>query len=205
MMSYGIEHTAHKDYTGAKIGMWLFLFTEFFLFFGPVLLYTIYRFRYHAAFTASSHELDLAIGSINTAILLTSSLTMAVSISALQRDRTKLSLWMLAATFVLGVVFLINKYFEWTEKFSHGMYPGGEALAGGPPGQGVFYGLYFFLTGLHGLHVLAGITAIGVLAFMVLKKKVSAADHVRLENAGLYWHLVDVVWIYLFPIFYLVR
>lgn len=204
-MPDAMESPAHKDYTGAKIGMWLFLFTEFFLFFGPVLLYTIYRFRYHGVFVSSSHELDLAIGSINTAILLTSSLTMAISISALQRDRTRLCLWMLGATFALGAIFLINKYFEWTEKFSHGMYPGSETLASGPQGQGVFYGLYFFLTGLHGLHVLVGITVISVMALMVHRKKVSAADHVRLENAGLYWHLVDIVWIYLFPIFYLVR
>jgi|SRR3972149_3132604 len=204
-MSEGMERTAHRDYTGAKIGMWLFLFTEFFLFFAPVLLYTIYRFRYHEAFVASSHELDLATGSINTAILLTSSLTMAVAVSALQRERARLCLWMLGLTFALGAVFLANKYFEWAAKFSHGIYPGSDALAGGPPGQGIFYGLYFFLTGLHGLHVLAGMTLIGVMAVMVHKKRVSAADHVRLENTGLYWHLVDIVWIYLFPIFYLVR
>lgn len=204
-MNEGMERAAHRDYTGAKIGMWLFLFTEFFLFFGPVLLYTIYRFRYHAAFTTSSHELDLAIGSMNTAILLTSSLTMAVAVSALQRDRARLCLWMLGLTFVLGAVFLVNKYFEWTEKFSHGIYPGSEAISSGLPGTGVFYGLYFFLTGLHGLHVLAGITIIAVVAFMVHRKRVSAGDFVKLENAGLYWHLVDVIWIYLFPIFYLVR
>ncbi|HBG47021.1 MAG TPA: cytochrome C oxidase subunit III [Deltaproteobacteria bacterium] len=195
----------HRDYTGAKIGMWLFLFTEFFLFFAPVLLYTVFRLKHAAAFADASLKLDLRLGAVNTAILLTSSLTMALSVSAMQKGKYYITLAMLGATFSLGVAFLVNKYFEWVAKIYHGIYPGSEALAQGPPGEPLFYGLYYFLTGLHGIHVAAGLCGVGFAAALVLRGRITGKDYVKLENTGLYWHLVDVIWIYLFPIFYLVR
>lgn len=195
----------HRDYTGSKIGMWLFLFTEFFLFFGPVLLYTIFRLKYPEAFIDASVQLDTGVGALNTVILLTSSLTMALAITAMQRGKRALTLAFLSATVLAGAIFLVNKYFEWGAKIAHGIYPGGEALAGQTSGGAVFYGLYFFTTGLHGLHVLAGMGIIIVAALLVHDGRINSRDYVKLENAGLYWHLVDLVWIYLFPVFYLVR
>lgn len=201
----GAAPGTHRDYTGSKIGMWLFLFTEFFLFFGPVLLYSVFRYRYPEAFMEASLALDTGMGVVNTVLLLTSSLTMALSITALQRGSRGLCLALLSATAAAGGVFLVNKYFEWGEKISHGLYPGGDALSTAADGKAVFYGLYFFATGLHGLHVLAGMAVIMVAALLVYEGRVHSRDFVKLENAGLYWHLVDVVWIYLFPIFYLIR
>ncbi|CAG1066601.1 cytochrome c oxidase subunit III [uncultured bacterium] len=201
----GTTAHSHRDYTGSKIGMWLFLFTEFFLFFGPILLYSIFRFRYPQAFIDASLALDTGVGVFNTALLLTSSLTMALSITAMQRGKKGTTLVLMGATVLAGAVFLVNKYFEWGAKISHGVYPGGEALEGVKDGGAVFYGLYFFATGLHGIHVLAGMVIITVAALLVHEGRINSNDFVKLENTGLYWHLVDVIWIYLFPIFYLVR
>lgn len=204
-MNGTVGTTGHRDYTGAKIGMWLFLFTEFFLFFGPFLLYSVFRYRYPAAFATASGALSLTAGAANTVILLTSSLTMALSVSALQKGSKRLSMLLMAATVAAGLVFLVNKYFEWGGKISHGIYPGSSALAGQTGGEQIFWGLYFFMTGLHALHVIAGMSIICVIMAMVLDGRVTGADHIRIENAGLYWHLVDVIWIYLFPLFYLAR
>jgi len=194
-----------RDVIGAKMGMWLFLFTEFFLFFGPVLLYAVFRFRYPQAFAEASAALDTGTGALNTAVLLTSSLAMALSITATQRGKKGLALVFMGLTLALGAFFLVNKYFEWGAKFSHGLYPGAEALAGNSDGTAIFYGLYFFTTGLHGLHVIAGMAAIAVAALFVIEDRIGPKDFVKLENTGLYWHLVDVVWIFLFPLFYLAR
>jgi len=193
-----------RDYTGAKLGMWLFLFTEVLLFFGPFLLYSVYRYRYGADFYGASRELDLLIGSINTAILLTSSLTMALSISAMQKGSKGLSIALLIVTIVLGGIFLANKYHEWMSKISHGIYPNSHTLLGQSRGRVLFFGLYFFMTGLHGLHVLAGIIVLAFMAVFIITGRITPSDTIKLENAGLYWHLVDIIWIYLFPLFYLV-
>lgn len=195
----------HRDYTGAKIGMWLFLFTELFLFFGPVLLYAVFRFKYPHAFIEASRTLNAWLGGFNTVILITSSLFVAAAVTSLQRGRVGLTLVLLWATVGAGGLFLVNKYFEWADKFSHGIYPGSEALSAMQDGGAVFYGLYFFSTGLHALHVVAGMGVLIVAALLVQEGRIHGGDMVKLENAGLYWHLVDVVWIYLFPIFYLAR
>lgn len=194
-----------RDFIGAKMGMWLFLFTEFFLFFGPVILYAVFRYRYPQAFAEASAALATGTGALNTAVLLTSSLTMALAITATQRGKKGLTLAFMGLTLAFGAFFLVNKYFEWGAKFSHGLYPGAEALAGNSDGTAIFYGLYFFTTGLHGLHVIAGMAAIAVAALFVGRGTINSNDFVKLENTGLYWHLVDVVWIFLFPMFYLAR
>jgi len=244
-------HHPHRDAVGAKIGMWLFLFTELLLFSGLFLLYAIYRGGYVDDFHFASKNLDLSFGAVNTVILLTSSLTMALSIAAFQRLRRRLAAGLVALTILGGLAFLVIKYFEWSAKIHHGLYPGSTELATRTPGENVFYGLYFTMTGLHGLHVVAGLVLLGCMLWMVAarpRRKVSvparqpagvalldaagqplwthpvvgepeevrvelvyaedeetaAGQYIKLENAGLYWHLVDVVWIFLFPLFYLI-
>lgn len=201
------EHTAvhvHRDDVGSRMGMWLFLFTELLLFGGMFLLYSVYRFTYADQFHIAAKELNTIVGAFNTAILLTSSLTMALSIVAIQRNQQGLSLFLQVITILLGLFFMINKYFEWTAKFHHGIYPGGEELLARQPGEILFFGLYFVMTGLHGLHVLVGMFLIAVMARMTRKHTITHDNYVRLENTGLYWHLVDIIWIFLFPLFYLI-
>ena len=197
-------HGEHKDYTGSKFGMWLFLFTEILLFGGLFLVYSVYRAMHASDFHEAAKELDTVIGAANTVILLTSSLTMAVAISALQRGDRKLSIGLQSATIVLGLAFLVNKYFEWSAKFHHGLYPSAPELLDRGHGQILFYGLYYVMTGLHGLHVVIGLILLGFMLFFTVRERLNSEDYGWLENAGLYWHLVDLIWIYLFPLFYLI-
>ena len=194
---------AHRDYGGAKIGMWLFLFTEIILFGGLFILYSAYRAKYPHEFHHAGTELNFVIGVINTLVLLTSSLTMALSISAIQEGKRRLSMILLAVTVVLGAVFLVNKYFEWMAKFHHGIYPGGPELLKQPPGEVLFFGLYFTMTGLHALHVIIGMVVLSVMLVLLARERIRQDDYIKLENGGLYWHLVDVIWIFLLPLFYL--
>ncbi|PJB77484.1 MAG: cytochrome C oxidase subunit III [Acidobacteria bacterium CG_4_9_14_3_um_filter_49_7] len=194
----------HKDYQGAKLGMWLFLFTEVLLFGGLFVLYAVYLSRYPESFHKAGQDLNPVFGTINTAVLITSSLTMALSISALQKGNVKLSKILIMLTICLALCFLTIKYFEWGAHIHHGIYPNSPDLLKLPKGEIVFYGLYYVMTGLHGVHVLIGIVVLSFLWRFVHTGKVSQNDCVMLENAGLYWHLVDLVWIYLFPLFYLI-
>jgi cytochrome c oxidase subunit III len=194
---------AHKDYEGAKLGMWLFLFTEILLFGGLFILYSAYRARYPLEFHDGGQHLNVIIGIVNTIILLTSSLTVAFSITALRKGDRRISIFSLAATIVLGIAFLVNKYIEWSAEIHHGLYPNSPVLIQRPHGDQIFFGLYYSMTGLHGLHVMAGILLLSVMLVFVLREKVTSADFNKLENAGLYWHLVDVIWIFLLPLFYL--
>lgn len=196
--------TDHRDYLGAKIGMWLFLFTEVLLFGGLFLVYSVYRDVHTSEFHVAAKELSTVIGAVNTVILLTSSLTMALSIAALRRGERRYSALLQAATIILGAAFLINKYFEWSEHIHHGFYPGSAELLTKGHGQVLFFGLYYVMTGIHGLHVLIGLGLIGSMLILTLKGNVSSSDFIKLENTGLFWHLVDVIWIYLFPLFYLI-
>jgi cytochrome c oxidase subunit III len=196
-------HHAHKDYEGSKLGMWLFLFTEILLFGGLFILYSAYREQYPLEFHNGGQQLNVVIGVINTIILLTSSLTVALSISAIQKGDRKISIISLSATIVLGVAFLIDKYIEWSAEIHHGLYPNAPVLMQRPHGDQIFFGLYYSMTGLHGLHVLAGIVLLSIMLVLMIREKISGADFNKLENAGLYWHLVDVIWIFLLPLFYL--
>lgn len=257
--SLDLAQHKHSDAAGAKIGMWLFLFTELFLFGGMFLLYAVYRAKHPHEFHFAAHELDKFVGTVNTIILLTSSLTVALSITALQRNNRKLFKNLLILTILLGCAFLVNKYFEWGAKIGHGIYPNSpDLLKMFEKGEILFFGLYFAMTGLHALHVIAGLIVLGVVYGLVLKvpkKEYALADPLLaqfqgarlgltdgkgntlwqgdtiddsvtavtitvqqkpaqgpadsqkitlLENAGLYWHLVDIIWIFLFPLFYLI-
>lgn len=246
-----LSHEHPLDLLGNKTGMWLFLFTEMLLFAGAFLLYSVYRGRFPEDFHFASSHLDLTMGTVNTLILLTSSLTMALSIAALQRLQRKASLVFLALTIGFGLWFLANKYVEWSAKIHHGLYPGSPELTRHTPGENLFYGLYYGMTGLHGLHVLVGVAVLTFMFIALARKprkkillkssphhqliledqqgekvwKVNLSQEVeeigvilygqeeptthqrclsRLENAGLYWHLVDLIWIFLFPLFYLI-
>ena len=201
-MSLNME--IHRDDLASKTGMWLFLFTEMLLFGGLFVVYSVYRYRNADAFHLAAHELSVFIGTINTIILLVSSSTIAMSITALQKKNKKLALLLLGVTIILGVLFLVNKYFEWGHHIREHIYPGSSVLALRGQGDVLFYGLYFFMTGLHALHIIIGLGFIGFIVAFIIKDKVNPDDFVLLENSGLYWHLVDLIWIFLFPLFYLI-
>jgi cytochrome c oxidase subunit 3 len=112
---------------------------------------------------------------------------------------------MLTFTFVCGIAFLINKYFEWSAKFHHGIYPKGPEMANLSHGEVIFYGLYYVMTGLHGLHVFVGLIFFVFIFFFIKREKITSTNFQKFENAGLYWHLVDIIWIFLFPLFYLIH
>lgn len=198
-------HHVHRDDVGARMGMWLFLFTEVLLFGGMFLVYAVYRYQNPDQFRVAALELNTGIGTLNTIILLTSSLTMALSIAAIQKGNRFLSMIMLNVTLLFALLFMVNKYFEWSTKFAHGIYPGSKELLSRPNGQILFYGLYYVMTGLHALHIIIGVIIISFMLVLVMKKKITSDNYVKLENAGLYWHLVDLIWIFLFPLFYLIQ
>ncbi len=192
------------DESGKKFGMWLFLYTEIILFGGLFVLYAVYFAKYTPDFIEGGKELNRLFGVMNTVILLISSFAVAASITAIQRQEKGRALAGLAAALLCAVVFLINKYFEWGHKIEHGIFPNSEKLVDGPPGQNIFFGLYYVITGLHGVHIIIGMTLLLVSFYYVLKDKVNHKRFAVLENSGLYWHLVDLIWIFVFPLFYLV-
>jgi cytochrome c oxidase subunit 3 len=193
-----------RDDQGSKIGMWLFLFTEILLFGGLFLLYASYRHKFPAAFHSGGKTLDVFIGGLNTVVLISSSLTVALAITALRRGAKRFCLGLLGFTIACAATFMLNKFIEWSAKFHHGLIPGSEHMAQLPHGEAVFYGLYFAMTGLHGVHVVVGACVIAWVMLLIRRRRVTGEDYVVLENAGLYWHIVDLVWIYLFPLFYLI-
>lgn len=192
------------DQTGNRIGMWLFLYTEIILFGGLFVLYAAYYHEYPRAFAEYGRELNRIIGAINTVLLLISSFTVAASLTALRRQAKRLCLFLLAVSIGCGTIFLVNKYFEWGHKFAIGLYPNSPSLASAPPGKNIFFGLYYVITGLHGLHVVIGMTLLAVSFVLVQKNTITAERFALLENSGLYWHLVDLIWIFVFPLFYLI-
>jgi cytochrome c oxidase subunit 3 len=192
------------DYPGKKIGMWFFLFTELLLFGGMFLLYSIYRYRFPTEFHNGAKDENLLLGSVNTALLLTSSLFMALAIGAVRRGRSRLSIRLQRGTISLGLVFLAIKGFEWGAKIAKGIYPNGPTLLKMPNGEILFFGLYYTMTGIHALHVAIGLVVISFMIHYTRRGVISEGSFSRLENTGLYWHFVDIVWIYLFPLFYLI-
>ncbi len=195
---------SHQDTVGARIGMWLFLYTEIMLFGGLFVLYGAY-YRIHAVeFIGTGQELDMVLGCVNTVILLVSSFFVAASVTAVRRNSTKGAMAFLAGAVLLGGLFLLNKYFEWGHKFHLGIYPGSPGLGESPPGRIVFYGLYFTITGLHAFHIVMGMVLLIVCIAMTGLGRIQKERFLLLENCGLYWHLVDLIWIFIFPLFYLI-
>jgi len=204
MTETAINHDEHRDDMGSKLGMWLFIFTELLLFGGLFIVYAVYRNANQQAFHIAARQLDVTIGTINTVILLISSMTIAMSTTAIQEKNKKLTLALIGITLVLALVFLVNKYFEWSGKISHGLFPGSSVLEDLGQGDILFFGLYFFMTGLHALHIIVGMVVLGVGFMRVKNDRLSFDNYQLLENGGLYWHLVDLIWIFLFPLFYLI-
>jgi cytochrome c oxidase subunit 3 len=184
--------------------MWLFICTEILLFGGLFLLYSMYRYKNPEAFHAASMELNRIDGTLNTGILISSSLTVALAIHFLRQDRRRRAMGFLTLTLLAGAAFLVVKGFEWGEKFRHGLFPDSPILLARDKGQILYFGLYFMMTGLHALHVLIGLGVLSAILALISRSRVTAEKPVLLENAGLYWHLVDIIWIFLFPLFYLI-
>jgi len=253
-----LEAVHHGSYSTRKLGMWLFLFTELLLFGGLFIVYAVNRHAHSQDFHTAALDLNVVLGTANTLVLLTSSLSMALSITALQKGNRKLSVGLVLFTVLCAFAFLVVKYFEWSAKIQHGIYPNSPELLKLPTGEVQFFGLYYAMTGLHAVHVLIGIVLLLVMAALVHKKPfdvhsfrpgdssgllgarvgirdrdgsdlwqdrpvddtvervqvtvfrkpgadtIRPADYVGLENAGLYWHVVDIIWIFLFPLFYLI-
>lgn len=190
--------------SGKKLGMWLFLYTEIILFGGLFVLYAVYLTQYPQDFIEGGKQLDRIFGVVNTVILLVSSFAVAASITAVQNSQKKIAMAALGGALACGLIFLVNKYFEWGHKISHGIYPNSETLVDGPAGQNLFFGLYYVITGLHGLHIIVGMSLLAVAAGFVYTGRIGPDRFALLENSGLYWHLVDLIWIFIFPLFYLI-
>jgi cytochrome c oxidase subunit 3 len=199
------ETTAEEQESGL-VGMWIFLATEV-LFFGVLFfVYSVARVQYGAAFAAASKHTDVILGTCNTAILLTSSLTMALAVRASElRDAVQTRRW-LGATMALGAVFLIIKGVEYHKEFAEHLVPHFDFQFDDAHlvGAGIFFSLYFVMTGLHALHLLIGIAILGVLARRVTTARKRTERRGTVEVAGLYWHFIDLVWIFLYPLLYLV-
>ena len=207
IQAVGAYHAAeheHRDDIRSKMGMWMFLFSELLLFGGLFFMYSVYRFMHQQDFSIASKEMNTFLGTLNTVILLTSSLTMALAIAAMQRGKKGLSIFLQIFTILCGAAFMVNKVIEWSHEFAEGNFPGSATLANRPPGQILYFGLYYSMVGLHGIHVLVGMTVIGFMTVFTIRGKITPDNYVKLEAAGLYWHLVDIIWIFLFPLFYLI-
>lgn len=194
----------HKDETGAKLGMWLFLFTEMLLFGGLFLLYGVYLARYPQEFASAGHEMHRWFGAINTVILISSSLLAAMSVTAIRVNEPKTAVFLLVGTVLCAAIFLMNKYLEWSAEIGRGIYPDSPLLAKAPHGEPLFFSLYYLTVGLHGLHVLIGGSVLSVMAWRIRRGLITSENYVWLENSTLFWHLVDLIWIFIFPLYYLV-
>ena len=206
---------AEQQFDAAKMGMWLFLITEILLFSGMFVAYTVYRVWHPEVFIKASTLLDWQLGGLNTIVLLASSLTVALSIHYIQKGNQTALFWNLLLTIILACGFLVVKYFEYTAKFEHGIFAG-EGFDPSGVSHGVdystynipymkqFFGIYFIMTGIHGFHVVVGI---GLMIWLLIRTKLghfSAAWYTPVELTGLYWHIVDIIWIFLFPLLYLI-
>jgi cytochrome c oxidase subunit III len=227
-------HLAHhfddveQQYTAAELGMWIFLATEVLFFGGLFCGYTVYRYWYPSAFIVASHRLDVTLGAINTGILLTSSLTMALAVHAAQTGGRRSVAVLLALTALLGCSFLGIKGIEYHHKFEEHLVPGTSFAFSTTPHTNeevgtevplptmavanedighveLFFSFYFAMTGLHALHMIIGAVILGVLIIAASRGAFSASYFTPVEMTGLYWHFVDIVWVFLFPLLYLVR
>ena len=187
----------------STLGMWAFLITEILFFGGLFAGYAEYRARYPEAFAAGSHHLDVVLGAINTAVLIASSLTMALGVRAAQLGKRKTIVVFLALTVLLGLAFLGIKSVEYTHKFHESLVPGPNFAFDGPPQAQLFFSFYFAMTGMHALHMVIGVVLVSLIAFFAWRGRYSPTYYGPVEVTGLYWHFVDIVWIFLFPLLYL--
>jgi cytochrome c oxidase subunit III len=195
-----------QQHEAATLGMWLFLATEVLFFGGLFAAYMLYRVWYPETWGAASRTLDVTLGATNTFVLITSSLTMALAVHAAATDKRRTLLIFLVLTMVLGAVFLGIKGLEYAHKFEEHHVPGlGFHFEGTAPERAnLFFSLYFAMTGLHAAHMIIGLGLLTVMCWMAARGRFSARWHTPVEISGLYWHFVDIVWIFLFPLLYLV-
>lgn len=195
-----------QQFEAGKIGMWLFLVTEVLLFGGLFVAFGLMQAKHPAAFYAAHHHLDRMMGFANTVVLLVSSFTMVLAVHAAQTDQRKRLIVFLMLTLLFAGVFLGVKYFEYSHKFHEGLLPGkfyshqGDTV----PGQFLFFSFYFLMTGLHGLHIVGGMAVILWVLRRAVRGDFSSRYYTPVDLVGLYWHLVDLIWIYLFPLLYLI-
>src|ERR1043165_544820 len=190
--------------SAATLGMWTFLATEILFFGGMFMTYITSRHAYPQAFAEASRHTIVLYGTINTAILLTSSLTMALAVHAAQLNKTKSLVRFLLLTVLLACCFLVVKGFEYHDDITEHLWPGPNFNKRLPAQAQIFWFLYWAMTGLHALHVTVGIVLLSIIARMAARRKFSDSYHTRFEISGLYWHFVDIVWIYLYPLLYLI-
>lgn len=198
--------SAEQAFESSKLGLWLFLVTEILLFGGLFVAYIIYRSLYPEAFHEGSHHLNKVLGGINTLVLICSSVTMAFAVDRTrQNDSNRANQFMLMTLF-FAAIFMIIKYSEYSHKIHEGLLPGGYFTFPGDhhPKISLFFSLYFMMTALHGVHVLVGMGIITWLLRRSNKGDFSSTYYTPMELGGIYWHLVDLVWIYLFPLLYLI-
>lgn len=211
-VSHGHSHVQHhfvdsdQQFDSAKLGMWVFLVTEVLFFGGLFVAYIVYRTWNPELFTMAATQLDTVMGGINTLVLIGSSLTMALAIRAAQSNEARKSMIFLISTVALAFMFMVIKYFEYTHKFDMGIFPGEYYTFTGidHPRAHIFFSIYYMMTALHGIHVIIGI---GIITWLIIKTKKGAFNseyYTPVEITGLYWHLVDIVWIFLFPLLYLI-
>jgi cytochrome c oxidase subunit 3 len=184
-------------------GVWLFIFIELLLFAGLFLLYAVYRYKNGVAFDLASNELSLTSGVLNTIIILGGSLSMAYTTIAIRKGNKMAALFWLLNTLFIGFMFLVNRYFEWKGRIDFGLFPGSEDLARLGHGDVLFFGLYFFMTGLHALHLLAGFVVLIYATAKVNDNGINANNYSFIEKTGTYWHLATLIWVLIFPLFYL--
>lgn len=195
-----------QQFSASQMGMWSFLITEILFFGGLFLGYTLYRIFYPQAWAAASQQLDVTLGAVNTVILIGSSFTMALAVRSGHLGNKPAIIKNLGLTLLLGLVFLGIKAVEYSAKFEHHLVPGAHFSFPAYPGPGaeLFFSFYFAMTGLHAFHMVIGMVGIGILMWMAANDRFSKEYSTPVEMMGLYWHFVDIVWIFLFPLLYLV-
>lgn len=199
--------SARAEAEAGKLGMWLFLVTEVLLFSGLFCAYSAYRTTHAEMFKDAHKHLDVVLGATNTMVLIFSSLTMALGVRSAQMGQKNKTVGFLLVTLACALTFLVVKYFEYSHKFHLGLLPGSYYHFTGHidgPSPHIFFGIYFLMTGLHGLHVIIGMAAIIWVTVRASRNEFYPKYYTPVELVGLYWHLVDLIWIYLFPLLYLV-
>jgi cytochrome c oxidase subunit III len=202
--------TMEQQFDTAKIGMWLFLATEVLLFGGLFVGFGMMQARYPREFVEAHEHLTRWQGALNTVVLLVSSFTMVLAVDAAKKNKKDRTVFFLALTILCACIFLVVKYFEYAHKFEEGWLPGrfysatGDAIPGSH-GYATFFAFYFMMTGLHGFHILAGIVVLTWILMRARRGEFSSAYYTPVDLVGLYWHIVDLIWIYLFPLYYLIQ
>lgn len=201
------EHTANvaeSENLSIKKGMWFFLFSELIIFGGMLLIYAVNKHSHQFEFKLASKELNSFLGAFDTIIIISGSLTIALAVSAIQKVKKSLSVFLQMITLFMSFGFLVNKFFEISLYNSKGIIPGGAALLEKSPGENLFFTLFYILTGLHSLHVLFGFFIIAYMIRQTKKDIINHSNFAALENAGVYWHIINIVWLFLFPLLYLI-